>query len=141
MHLPRVKRTDVMGFHALRKALLRASPAPRDALPLGVKQGRPPTAAPNETARPTSTSIAAKTKPMRSPQSLMQSAVNAPVSAAAAEAPPSRRHAAKLAVSVNGEARERSVASTKAKASALAAEHARPHLGLGSGLGSGSSQG
>ena len=33
-YLPRVKRTDVMGFRAERK------PAPRDALPWGVQQGR-----------------------------------------------------------------------------------------------------
>ena len=78
-------------------------------------------------ASPTLTSIAAKTKPIRSPQSLMHSAVNVPVSQAAAEAPPNRRHAAKVAVSVNGEASDSSVG-TRAKASALMAEHTRPML-------------
>ena len=36
--LPRVKRTDVMGFHAVRTSWA-FTPAPRDALPWGVKQG------------------------------------------------------------------------------------------------------
>ena len=35
-HLPRVKRTDVMGYHASGVAHDARSPAPRDAPPLGI---------------------------------------------------------------------------------------------------------